>query len=605
MHDVLGQDNKHAFLFGVGAYQASAHLTNLQSVSSDLIYTKAVLESHGFQCTEFLANHKDKASIISAFKHNFSSQLKRGDIALIYYSGHGTQVEDMDGDECDQDGKDEALVLSHFEQEEPRPDQYILDDEIHELLLPIREKVGPEGQVILIVDACHSGSISRGRTAANSIKKQANLSFSNCSTIADSDLAPLIGLYSSFDDAKSFEFGSAQQKYGIFTYSLMQRLSLCDFDYSYADWFAQTELFMMDRFSIVQQPTLEGASSQLIWRNGVKPTPLPQAIVSSQKSAHWIDPASLQSRGSRLIAYPKGHHSAATPIYFKDSDYTIRADGTIEFHSEAGQELAVGDLIYVENGQTIEAPLNIYFPNVDHPLAQSVLEQISISPYIEATPDKTNRTLYFDIQKKKGVQVLQLKADTKRIVWQYVLESDSTNLDVLKSLQAFLTSFWNGQILEHLETTHMSQISWVIQRLDENGLVKASDITTIESGDIIEVKLTNDSDQTIWPYLFYVDSNGSIQRLDFSLTSVGPKSSTGLQDLVTAYTSEGVDQLYLFISYRKLQTNYFLNPSTVASTSIDFFISCLDAGIPIPFSLSELDQSGILHVDKQFLVNKR
>ena len=99
-----------------------------------------------------------------------------------------------------------------------------------------------------------------------------------------------------------------------------------------------------------------------------------------------------------MIAFPKGYHSAAAPIYFKASDYLIRDDGSIEFLSEASQELEVGDLIYVEDVKSIEAPLNIYFPNVDHPLAQSVFEQISSSPYIEATPDRTNNDLFFEIQ---------------------------------------------------------------------------------------------------------------------------------------------------------------------------------------------------------------
>jgi hypothetical protein len=70
-----------------------------------------------------------------------------GDVLVIHYSGHGTQVHDASGDESD--GLDEAWVLW---------DGVFTDDRIADLL-----SIGLEGvQICIISDSCHSGSISRG-----------------------------------------------------------------------------------------------------------------------------------------------------------------------------------------------------------------------------------------------------------------------------------------------------------------------------------------------------------------------------------------------------------------------------------------------------------
>lgn len=78
-----------------------------------------------------------------------------GDRVLVYYSGHGLQVTDRDGDEAD--GRDEALTLHSLGL---APDGYVgtlVDDRIDELFALL-----PDRDVFFVVDACHSGTVSRG-----------------------------------------------------------------------------------------------------------------------------------------------------------------------------------------------------------------------------------------------------------------------------------------------------------------------------------------------------------------------------------------------------------------------------------------------------------
>ena len=84
--------------------------------------------------------------------------------ALLYFAGHGYHQADDDGDETD--GRDEALVphdarLVSGSGEPPRFANLILDDEVGALFDDLSDRQG-----YLIVDACHSGTITRALSLA-------------------------------------------------------------------------------------------------------------------------------------------------------------------------------------------------------------------------------------------------------------------------------------------------------------------------------------------------------------------------------------------------------------------------------------------------------
>lgn len=81
------------------------------------------------------------------------------DVGVFTYSGHGTWVPDRDGDEFD--NRDEALCAH---------DGNVLDDELREIL----SKVDPKGQLALISDSCHSGSVTRLMLARNAADEAAD-----------------------------------------------------------------------------------------------------------------------------------------------------------------------------------------------------------------------------------------------------------------------------------------------------------------------------------------------------------------------------------------------------------------------------------------------
>jgi len=75
------------------------------------------------------------------------------DYFVLYYSGHGTQVDDSDGDE--DEGQDEALCLVD-PQGQISYDTLLIDDDLAEALT---EEIDENARIIVLTDCCHSGTI--------------------------------------------------------------------------------------------------------------------------------------------------------------------------------------------------------------------------------------------------------------------------------------------------------------------------------------------------------------------------------------------------------------------------------------------------------------
>lgn len=83
-----------------------------------------------------------------------------GDLALFYYSGHGAWFPDTSGDE--KDGKDEFLCPHDCGMEQGY-ESFIRDDELKEWLAAVSAKTD---RVVLIFDACHSGTANQAPVEA-------------------------------------------------------------------------------------------------------------------------------------------------------------------------------------------------------------------------------------------------------------------------------------------------------------------------------------------------------------------------------------------------------------------------------------------------------
>ena len=110
-----------------------------------------------------------KEAMVKAFKE-LEARCNNGDIVYVHYSGHGQQMTDLNGDESfkwkgEQAKWDGAWIpYDAYMTYGPNDngEKHLSDDEVAELLTAIRNKVGKDGEIVVVVDACHSGDATCG-----------------------------------------------------------------------------------------------------------------------------------------------------------------------------------------------------------------------------------------------------------------------------------------------------------------------------------------------------------------------------------------------------------------------------------------------------------
>jgi hypothetical protein len=606
IHTLSAQGKKYAFLLGIAEYYPSSNLTDLKSVDNDLFYMRFVLESQGFECVVLNANGLSKPTIFKQINKALLDKVGPSDLALFYYTGHGTQVLDIDEDEC-ADNLDEAIVLSHFNQTNPNAKQYILDDEINEILTPIRSKLGEDGQMVLIFDACHSGSFSRGvaeadnRFNAYDSKEeidQIDFSFTPCKQNKDTKkLANLIGLYSSSDAAKSFEFGEGDKKFGVFTYALLERLRFCDSDYTYLDWIRQIELFMSDKFSAVQRPSSEGDLNQLIWQNGVKEYPFPQGgFVKNSNRNVIISPDITLTRGGKLVVYPKGtiDTSSVEPIAIIEREKLyVQDDGSIFLDSLYDGVVSDSDLFFIDNDGSQVSRTSIFFDDsYMEDVFASFKAQLLDNNYIQLVDNKKDASLIFRVSRKRANKTLELLTASGEVLLKKN-SYDRYSPDLLnKYFQKKIISFSNIDKIERLDLKSDLDVEFTFEKLDELGFSIESNPKTFELGDFMDIRIKNPNSTSVFVYLYYLDQSYTVEQLLPKKVKLLPGESTGLESICEFAAPVGQEKILLVVSSNAINYNYYFPGVGFSDSIMDYIFSRLSSNKPILYDLDGILDAG-------------
>ncbi|MBY0477104.1 MAG: caspase family protein [Chitinophagaceae bacterium] len=156
------EPEKLALIVAISNYAPSTGWNKLNA-ENDIPLIKEALKRQGFK-EENIRIIRDKEAtkqgILSAIQQQLIDKAKPGDVCVFHFSGHGEQVFDNNGDEAD--GYDEALVTYDAPMEyQPGVEKHLRDDEFGFKLEEIRTKLGANGNLLVIVDACHSGTSTR------------------------------------------------------------------------------------------------------------------------------------------------------------------------------------------------------------------------------------------------------------------------------------------------------------------------------------------------------------------------------------------------------------------------------------------------------------
>lgn len=146
---------KKALIVGINEYQNPNN--NLSGCVNDAMDMAETLKICGFPRTKIklLFNEQaSKAGILNGLNW-LTKDAAENDVLVFYYSGHGSNVADLDDDE--HDNVDEIIVPWDIDW---RTQKYITDDNLYDLFT---NKVPKTVRTDVILDSCYSGSATRSQ----------------------------------------------------------------------------------------------------------------------------------------------------------------------------------------------------------------------------------------------------------------------------------------------------------------------------------------------------------------------------------------------------------------------------------------------------------
>lgn len=137
---------RKALCIGIDAYPAPNALAGCVNDARDWA---AALGTLGFDVNLLLNQQATRDAMLASIRQMIGAA-QPGDVLIVQYAGHGTQVPDLDGEETE--GKDEALVPVDF-----TGGAFVIDDDLRGVL-----SATPDGvNVTCFMDCCHSGTNTR------------------------------------------------------------------------------------------------------------------------------------------------------------------------------------------------------------------------------------------------------------------------------------------------------------------------------------------------------------------------------------------------------------------------------------------------------------
>jgi hypothetical protein len=294
-----GPGVRRALLIGINAYQ---HVPPLQGALNDIETMRQVLVTRfGFpesRITMVKDKEATRAGILAAFEA-LVKETKPGDFVYIHYSGHGSQVKDLNGDE--EDGLDETLIPQDG-RGPAVPD--IVDDELDEILSRL-----PTRSALIVLDSCHSGTATRSvglRTRSIPQEAAARLGLYKRWTARTRAVVPLMkARYVLMTGAASHQpalDGPVDGRYhGLFTYALSRSLGSAVQEATPSDVFAgairelkrvQVQLGLAS----MPEPQLEGPMD---WLENKPMLPAPAAAAPQGARQPWVEIKPVE--GGRVV----------------------------------------------------------------------------------------------------------------------------------------------------------------------------------------------------------------------------------------------------------------------------------------------------------------
>jgi hypothetical protein len=474
---------KHAMVIAISNYPPSSGFRHIDADNDRKVIMK-LLHQQKFTDTIVLANEKaTKEGIIQAFK-KLNSNVLPGDVVYIHFSTHGQQLTNQDGDEPDNLHSAIALYDAKSKcSKDYQGQNHLTDDEFGQLIEQLRIKLGKTGDVLVMVDACHAGSMSRGPDTTvtrggylplilNSHRNNLNFRGDNSSMkVYDSGkkentAIKNVGMFSKFDlnndenkanyviisacekDEISSEYYYNHNYYGPLTWAFLNAmLNNSSSEYTYNKLFHDIQFEMISMFEhskTIQHPLMEsaeitGANKIIFGGKSIRQERF-YAIDKILRPDRIIIPAGNTSGiydSTTVMVYPSGTadpEKAGKPL----SRGVIIQSGYMESTVQLNSTLDISDpgnyWIFIDNkklsGYTVRLNLGKF---TDTQLKNRVSAMLKDFKYVEITSDTPS---YILEQKENSNNEMFLKHAQSRKIYKNELFPDNLGKTILTIAQA-------------------------------------------------------------------------------------------------------------------------------------------------------------------------
>lgn len=578
---------KRALIVAIGNYNPESKIPPIASLN-DVKYIKSALHKNNFKDENIDTLKDEQATMkgIIAALDALIAKSKLNDIVVVHFSCHGQQIRDQKTIELGQDeddGYDEALLaydaMAKYKPGKYKGENHLRDDDLGKKLTAIRQNIGANGSLLVMLDACHSGTGTRdegfavtrgepipfpdpenpldGVISLGGFDK--NLSFLDG---LNETAANMITISASSPNQVNKQIKAGEEEVGSLSYSFYKAMSEVPANSSYKLLFDKIRLSIQGNIPD-QIPMMEGNGSQIIFsgsytgsNNSIYASMIPNEPGDKTSKIFSIDRGAMDNMadGIKCKVYKAGEKEIFTYAVLKRVE-------TFRSIAEAEKMLDATTLYEIvpeeENYSVMKPALSIKTEGTEKDLITTKNQVQSYLTKANTATMSDQADFQLDIKIVEGQEILNLRDRNNKLIWNTSFDKrDSLNEAGKESLSKKIKQEARIKFLRTLPDGG-SLASFVKAEIKKEGSLSPTTTSTgleLEYGDKYSLQIDNKSNESLYytvldiypdntveilyPYKgkepadYFVQSNATITRR-LAVSQGSPKGVETLKIIVT------------------------------------------------------------------------
>jgi len=534
---------KRALIIAIENYPAESGWKTLNTLG-DAVLLQNTLLNQGFLAGNIKILTDSQATlkgIDDAFERLITNA-GPGDNIVIHFSSHGVQIEDDNIDE-EVDGLDESIVpfdaiySSNVTIFDKIAAGYFRDDVFGNKISRLRNKIGAAGNVLVIIDACHSGTATRGDgpkvrgsmpaiVSANFNKKKASIKdsagvFKDRDMTLNDDAASyiVISAAQATEDNKEIYDDDGISVVGSLSYAVSKTLNTLDEKITYRSLFARIENILLEKVPN-QKPALEGDGIDREVFGGqykLQQTYFTGTVDKTNKKIVSLDGGTVSgiTKGSIINFYPAGTENSdgKKPVATGTVTAAKYFTSTVTLSKS---NPSTGNKLYAFVSQLAYGTKKIKLGVDSLSKEELVTLKASLKNYQLAELIKPPYDLYFGKSMQPGNVWALRNTETREIF------ADSITLENPNQLKKVLKRFDRYRYLRNLEFNMPDLTAKIMLVLvDDKGVIDVKKteqrtklgVLEIQHGDLVRPLIINTSKSSFYVNIVDIQPDGIIQPI--------------------------------------------------------------------------------------------